>query len=771
MNAPSNKGSSFYVRPHDDWVCSRCDSPSCGGCGEHGDDAEPCIPKPSLRLHRGVLTLAITALTTGVLITLLASPSRNNLLAPGPLTHAHAQILASSGSQRCDSCHGAGDRKLVDWMQDAVSSGKHIPVSQSSLCMDCHNKTLLQQFALLPHNVEPAKLAAITASTTETKASISLVNPANANGELACATCHREHHGVEFNLAALTDRQCQTCHTSYIHSFEKDHPEFTRWPDQRNRHIAFDHAVHSLKHFPEKHTNFDCRKCHIDDAGGNVKLVAPFSQSCAECHSSEVRGPESPQWTLLQLPMVDTQALANAGKSVGDWPASCDGDFDGLLPPAMKLLLSADPTIATILQRRGEQFAFTDLDRENADDLDDASRIAWGIKALIFDLANSTDQTLQQRLQLAANDAGNDAPTDGQNSIEWSSLAEGLHPDMFAQAGQLWMPDLAKELSEHRMSDPGQDDGARRVLFGRANTPVQQDDDLLVENPLTRLLSGIPVPAFPEHAEPNDSPKVPVVKNQSDPNIPDGVVTNPHIDPVGRMRNANPEDLLLENPLSELPPLAENTNPTDVNQSGNIRQLESVINQTDSQFIDRMRMEIRQGNSRQSLDRGGGWTRNDRNFAITYQPVQHIDPVMKAWIDYSMVFASAQVVQESGIQDSFTSQTSAGACMRCHTSSTDSNDNVAVVQWSPYYRDPNIRAFTRFSHQPHDSISGLSDCQSCHTINNHPVLLSSSKQESGFGDFAPITKGTCANCHRPGGAPGGCIDCHNYHVGSKVPGK
>lgn len=767
MNAPSNSKNKFYVRPNDDWVCSCCDSPSCGGCGEHGAAAEPCIPTPSLRLRRGMLTLGITALTTGFLIALFVSPARNDLLAPGPLTHAHAQILASSGSQRCDSCHGAGDRTLVDWMQDAVGAGKHIPVSQSSLCMDCHNKTLLQQFALLPHNVEPGKLAAVTASTRQTTMPVGISNPASASGELACATCHREHHGANFNLSALTDRQCQTCHTNYIHSFEKDHPEFTSWPDQQNRRIPFDHTVHSLKHFPEKGTTFDCRQCHIDDAGGNVKLVAPFSQSCAQCHSAEVYEPESPKWTFLQLPMLDTAALTNAGKSVGDWPAACDGDFDGQIPPAMKLLLSTDSTIAAILKRRGENFAFSDLDPNKPGDLDDASRIAWAIKALIFDLANSTDQTFQQRLQMLTGSMLLDA----RRTIDWSALSAGLHPDLFAQAQQFWMPELSKELSLRSPVDPAGSDPDRNVLFGRANLPLQEDDDLLVENPLTSLMKGMPAPVAPDVAATSDADRQPVVINQSDNTSSDGMVTNPHVDPNRQIPGGDDKDLLVQNPLNKPGPLVKNANPADAINSGISPKAPAIKSLSDSQFAEQIRSNLRRREPQQSNDHGSGWARNDRSFSVTYLPVRHIDPVMKAWTDYSTVFANIPDVQTSGIHNSLNSPAAAGACMRCHTTSNNSNVNASVVEWSPQYRDPNVRDFTRFSHQPHDSITGLSDCQSCHSINKNHVSLASSISGKSLNDFVPIAKGTCANCHRPGGAPSGCVDCHNYHVGSKVLGK
>jgi hypothetical protein len=32
-------------------------------------------------------------------------------------------------------------------------------------------------------------------------------------------------------------------------------------------------------------------------------------------------------------------------------------------------------------------------------------------------------------------------------------------------------------------------------------------------------------------------------------------------------------------------------------------------------------------------------------------------------------------------------------------------------------------------------------------------------------EFAAMSRGQCAACHRPGAADDGCTQCHNYHVG------
>jgi hypothetical protein len=63
--------------------------------------------------------------------------------------------------------------------------------------------------------------------------------------------CHREHQGAEFDLTAMNDSGCQTCHQQRYESFAADHPDFGAWPYERRTRIAFNHSSHQAKHFPE----------------------------------------------------------------------------------------------------------------------------------------------------------------------------------------------------------------------------------------------------------------------------------------------------------------------------------------------------------------------------------------------------------------------------------------------------------------------------------------------------------------------------------------
>ncbi|MGI9515778.1 MAG: hypothetical protein ACR2NP_01920, partial [Pirellulaceae bacterium] len=477
MSLDLHESRKHYARPHDNWQCSLDESADCGGSGMHLEQAENCQPGPSLRLQRGIFTAAITALVLGLLLACLASPHRNEFFAPGPLSSNHAQILVEGGSSRCSSCHGAGDQTVTSWLRDAISGGQHIPVSQSQLCMDCHDQSLMSEFPMHAHNVNPETLATLTSSKIPDHSSPGFPDPRNSAGELACATCHREHHGADFNLSALTDQQCQTCHVNYVHSFEKGHPEFTNWPFAQRSGIAFDHVSHGLKHFPDKATSFDCRRCHVNDSQGNVKLVAAFELSCAQCHEQQVTANPENGWALFQLPMLDVEALASHGKQIGQWPNACAGDFDGTLPPAMKILLMADPTAAKILRDRPADFEFSDLDPADARDLSDAAELAWAIKGLMYDLSTEPAGTIQRRLETAWNV---DLP-----KHEVKNLAYGLHPAIFLDARQRWLPDLPREIRSRR--DMARNYPARSELFARPRFQ-EPDDEILAINPLaTRM--------------------------------------------------------------------------------------------------------------------------------------------------------------------------------------------------------------------------------------------------------------------------------------------
>ena len=108
--------------------------------------------------------------------------------------------------------------------------------------------------------------------------------------------------------------------------------------------------------------------------------MASYEQACSNCHQQQILESGQKGLALIALPMIDTNAIEAANLKVGSWPLAATGDFDGALPPIMRVLLSADPQAAAILRRLGADFDFSDLDPEKTSDVEDAVELVWAIR-------------------------------------------------------------------------------------------------------------------------------------------------------------------------------------------------------------------------------------------------------------------------------------------------------------------------------------------------------------------------------------------------------
>ena len=133
-----------------------------GTDGTCGCLIENCVPVRSLRSHRGRFVFACFAITLAIIGLTMSSPWRDRVLAPGPLTRSHAQMLASPSANKCASCHAAGQLGFGDWLLASVSDGANPRSEQVALCVDCHKQTMEPQFATNPHTYDPDKLQQLT---------------------------------------------------------------------------------------------------------------------------------------------------------------------------------------------------------------------------------------------------------------------------------------------------------------------------------------------------------------------------------------------------------------------------------------------------------------------------------------------------------------------------------------------------------------------------------------------------------------------------------
>lgn len=447
------------LRDGDRWVCNR--SPARGGVCENGPSPDgeccqiyECKPLRSLRARRGRFIRGCLLATLGGLILLLSSPQRNNFLAPGDLSIHHAQLLNRGGdTNRCASCHAAGNQNFLEWMQHAVDASKAAP-SQSQLCLECHKQQIPSAVALVSHNVPTDQLMA--------DSDLSASRRLDPTEELACSTCHREHHGAEHDLAFMSNHSCQACHQEQYHSFASDHPEFENWPIRRRTHIAFDHGSHQLKHFPKEKQAFACATCHVQDRDGEFQQTLGYEATCASCHDSKIATSWDAGIAMFSLPMIEVEALQDAGLEIGQWPEEISEEFDGALPPITKLLLIADDKAAAGLRLLGADFDFFDVDPEEEEQLKAAAHVILGTKRLLFELSQQGQQTLRSRVETVL----------GRKLTpqEFTDLTARLSPDNLSVVTERWLTRLAQEMSGVQTNAPD-----------TASTPPDQDRDQALE--------------------------------------------------------------------------------------------------------------------------------------------------------------------------------------------------------------------------------------------------------------------------------------------------
>jgi hypothetical protein len=433
------------LREGDRWQCNRstvrggvCDEGPTpdGGCGR----VRRCRPMRSLRAIRRRFVTACMVLAGGGLSILLSADWRNHAIAPGPLAQPHAQLFnRAHGEAKCSACHAAGDEGLLEWTTSPMAAEGTRP-SQPQLCLECHDTTIPSQLALTAHNLPREHLLQLTGerSSGSRGAFSSVLRAALSPGsQLACAACHREHHGEQFHLTAMNNAACQACHQQRYESFAADHPDFGVWPYERRTRIAFNHASHRAKHFADKQQAFDCRRCHVEDATGTVQLTVGYDLACAACHDERIATSVARGMPMIALPTLDVDALREAGHDIGPWPEHATGDFDGRLPSAMKLLLASDPAATEAIAKLGDDFDFFDVDPDDTEQLAACATLAAAIRELFIDFGKSEAGAVRERLTAAL--GGN------VTAAEAAALVAGLSSDTLR--GAAWLPQSERDLT------------------------------------------------------------------------------------------------------------------------------------------------------------------------------------------------------------------------------------------------------------------------------------------------------------------------------------
>lgn len=165
----------------------------------------------------------------------------------------------------------------------------------------------------------------------------------------------------------------------------------------------------------------------------------------------------------------------------------------------------------------------------------------------------------------------------------------------------------------------------------------------------------------------------------------------------------------------------------------------------------------------------GTWFRDETSLSIRYRPSAHADPVLAAWLS---VLADTDNLNRRPVAAAMFKDLSKpnapGLCASCH-SLEQATANIMAVNWRAYDRTKEPHGFTKFAHGPHLLLPQLSDCTHCHTIDaaaSAAVAYTDLNPARFVGDFVPISKRQCTECHTAMAAGDACQQCHNYHVES-----
>ncbi len=757
MNEPTNQ----YRTPHARFRCglsnsgkSCKDGPIGSRCSQSIDGEDGCVPIRTLRGWRRLVFIASTLLSILLVLILLPSWQRHTAIAPGPLSHAHAQLLHASfnsGSEainsndRCAACHpntlSSEARALLTEVHSRSGVAPAVGL-QSQLCLNCHLDTMPNGLAGTPHDLVGEDLAELLNSVTS--------SPPKALAKMAteCSQCHREHQGNSQMLSQITSERCQACHRTQFDSFAKGHPDFTLYPEASPRSISFDHGKHRDLHFAKKSTSFDCKACHLSDdrtgVVGNIFRSVSFEHACASCHQEPLQTQSTDGVLVLQIPSLDRNVLRQGGVELGPWPVAASQIMDGELSPLWRELIRQAPDGEVILNRLPPSGRLQDIDLENRDQLVNVGKLAEAIRHQLKKLASEGQPGLRQILEKSEG-----VPSLPSRDRWLNAFASGVPVDLFRTAHSRWFATNGEDVPSSQ-GNPQQVGGS---------------NDLVIRQPSRR---SPPVILFANDAR--------TLENQ-------GLVENQN-------EGAPSGDLLGgEDLLGEGDSLLNNSDSLLLDGDDLLSGGESILNQpTPLQTAPEKPLK---GWEHMPY---GGWMIDEARVALVYIPQPHGDRWLSRWIEWSLL----QETQNIGTKTGVAGQGIVQQCLQCHSMNESTfrqdsaldpssiflassrrgrlNSNGDIDQaWKIQQRPDSFRSITKFNHAPHLTIASLNDCQSCHVLDKVATPDSLSVASHGWEEngrvvhheFRGMNKTLCATCHQRNGAGDSCTQCHNYHVHSK----
>lgn len=754
-------------RPADKFQCGQlCQGSGIGNCargprpdGACGSDSDPCTPE---RTFRGLRRRSIVILTfIGIVsLGLWSIGDSSRFFKPGDLSKPHAVIFNSqTGESHCAACHPNATTSMGDWFR--ADDMFHHRFAQTDSCVACHHVKMPNDVARLPHNLSAKRLLEIRTAwaqsvSTDTindtiwtndagqiAAAAALADSVGSVDSIECASCHREHGGTNAIMTAMSNAQCQSCHSRTFESFRDGHPDWRHWPHVGAKVIVFDHATHQRLHFPKaapKSYNglpadgadsaaspsdlandspvvigrdFDCRSCHpgasptgeavaLASFGGTNDLeplrTVSFEVACADCHAAGLKQQASERLDLFALPTLTSGPSAE----LGPWPEAATGFFDGEIGPLTQWLINDGPQVDGALARLPGAASITQIDPTRADQVRAAVVVAGSIRRAMEQFSVRGSNVVLARENKRAADA-------------MRQVLRTVPPQLVSDARRWWF-----------------DSNDVSAAF---RSPAFQN--------------GFPVSARPFFDGANQYDQSPAIASAAPDDLSDGDLSDGDLSDDALLMNDSAseplgdrddvlasDDAPLGDPLAA-DPLAEPSGDS-ASKSGSDR-FDPIAVLPD-----------------------GGWYRDDLRLAISYRGSGHADPVLKAAVELAATLPANDSVRKGLLATSAVS-----SCVRCHVGAMQSGGSV----WkTPPGRSPS-KALTKFSHKPHFNLPQLSDCSHCHLTDADAASIEEIVRLKAMPDYDPaashgfisIGKSACVVCHTKNAAGETCTQCHHYH--------
>ena len=753
--------------------------------------------------------LALLA-TVGLTLVFLTS-SGMQFLMPGPLTSAHSSIEA------CSSCHSRSGSGKLGWLAGLAKGDPH---GDSKACLTCHK---MQDTAYAPHGATREVLEQSTARLIKMAAATSQPLAAQAQAAafpthhmvaegLECATCHQEHQGAAFDLKAMSNEQCRSCHAVKFDSFDGAHPDFEGYPFKRRTRIAFDHAGHFGKHYPElakkepgKTLPATCSTCHDSTANRRIMSIAPFDKTCSTCHLDQITGKERASGpkgiAFLSLPGLDLATLRKKGAQIGEWPE----DSEASLTPFMKVIIARNERGAALIQSLNS-ISLQDLSAASDGEIKAVTTLVWEIKTLFHAMISGKASDILAELTIG-----------GGSKLTAAAIADltaNLPRDVIASAQQQWLPNLAKEIAARpdtgaRQRSGWHQDAVRHksavlaVMQSQANSstlkPLRtaQAEDSETTMPRRPLPSGTPrsielgdqdagTPA-PSPAKPKPQPTTdanttnPTEAASTPPSPTEGATSQdqPPSDPgsqtdellapteaelrdiKAREKGAPPQKSAA--PATAPSPSAPGEQPGSAppTATATAAPIATPVTNTAASPENSIANDI----DPEAWADTGGWYRQDH--AILYRPAGHKDKFIASWLLLTgPVSSKGAPSPEAAVFDTLTAKDAQGSCAKCH-SIDETASKGRTINFTPLSAKAKSGQFTRFVHEPHFGLMEERGCVSCHQLQkNQPTLKSYEQGDPKIfaSNFGPVKKQVCKTCHTVSAARQDCTLCHAYHV-------